>query len=33
MTPKPRSWLNRNILGTGLASLFSDMNYAPRQHG
>jgi len=24
---KPKSWLNRNILGMGLASLFSDMNH------
>lgn len=25
--PKPKRWLNRNILGMGLASLFSDMNH------
>lgn len=25
--PKPGRWLNRNILGMGLASLFSDMNH------
>ena len=25
--PKPKHWLNRNILGMGLASLFSDMNH------
>ena len=24
---KPKRWLNRNILGMGLASLFSDMNH------
>jgi MFS family permease len=24
---KPKGWLNRNILGMGLASLFSDMNH------
>ena len=27
VTAKNRSWLNRNILGMGLASLFSDMNH------
>ena len=26
-TPAPKRWLNRNILGMGLASLFSDMNH------
>jgi MFS family permease len=26
-TVKPKGWLNRNILGMGLASLFSDMNH------
>lgn len=25
--PPPKGWLNRNILGMGLASLFSDMNH------
>ncbi len=25
--PAPKGWLNRNILGMGLASLFSDMNH------
>jgi hypothetical protein len=25
--PTPKRWLNRNILGMGLASLFSDMNH------
>jgi MFS family permease len=27
MRSKPKGWLNRNILGMGLASLFSDMNH------
>ena len=26
-TPVPKRWLNRNIMGMGLASLFSDMNH------
>lgn len=26
-SPKPKHWLNRNILGMGLASLFSDVNH------
>ena len=25
--PAPKRWLNRNMLGIGLASLFSDMNH------